>query len=403
MKQNFIIQLIFLFAAGIIPSILNAQQPGCTFKEPLLNIDFGAGENEPRINLSALRKYERVPGICPPDGFFSFASYTTDCFNGDWFTLNSDHTSKGNDGNMMLVNASVTGGTFFYLTVNGVSGNTTYEFAAWMMNVCKIRGGCSPLPPDIQIILVANTGQKVGDFKTGQLPQGPAPHWRRYTGLFTTPANATSLTLIMADNTIGGCGNDFALDDITIRECIKPAVIKTERKPVKPVKQEAVTAKPRPKSIDAKTKPESNAPVIKNVDKNKPVINQPTILQKPIAALIPEPILTRANPVVKQIETMAGDITIDLYDNGIIDGDTVSIYHNNELIMSRAALSDMPITVKVKIDPQHPHHEIVMVAENLGSIPPNTSLMIVTESNKRSEVFISSSKQKNAKVVIDLK
>jgi hypothetical protein len=44
-----------------------------------------------------------------------------------------------------------------------------------------------------------------------------------------------------------------------------------------------------------------------------------------------------------------------------------------------------------------------MVAENLGSIPPNTSLMIVTAGTKRYEVFISSSEQKNAKVVFDLK
>jgi hypothetical protein len=44
-----------------------------------------------------------------------------------------------------------------------------------------------------------------------------------------------------------------------------------------------------------------------------------------------------------------------------------------------------------------------MVAENLGSIPPNTALMIVTAGAKRDEVFISSSKQKNAKVVLDLK
>ncbi len=51
----------------------------------------------------------------------------------------------------------------------------------------------------------------------------------------------------------------------------------------------------------------------------------------------------------------------------------------------------------------HPHHELIMVANNLGSIPPNTSLMIITANNKRSEVFISSTEQKNAKMLIDLK
>jgi len=44
-----------------------------------------------------------------------------------------------------------------------------------------------------------------------------------------------------------------------------------------------------------------------------------------------------------------------------------------------------------------------MVADNLGTIPPNTSVMIITTPSKRYEVFISSSEQKNAKVVFDLK
>lgn len=61
------------------------------------------------------------------------------------------------------------------------------------------------------------------------------------------------------------------------------------------------------------------------------------------------------------------------------------------------------ITWSQSVDAAHPHHELVMVAENLGSIPPNTSLMVVTANNKRYEIFISSSEQKNAKIIIDLK
>ncbi|MBD0289520.1 MAG: hypothetical protein ICV79_29490, partial [Flavisolibacter sp.] len=57
----------------------------------------------------------------------------------------------------------------------------------------------------------------------------------------------------------------------------------------------------------------------------------------------------------------------------------------------------------ITIDAAHPHHELVMVAENLGSIPPNTSLMIITTGTQRYEVFISSTEQKNAKVAFDLK
>ena len=66
-------------------------------------------------------------------------------------------------------------------------------------------------------------------------------------------------------------------------------------------------------------------------------------------------------------------------------------------------LSQEPISVTIAVSPSQPHHEIIMVAENLGSIPPNTSIMIITTAGSRYEVFISSSEQKNAKVVFDLK
>ena len=134
----------------------------------------------------------------------------------------------------------------------------------------------------------------------------------------------------------------------------------------------------------------------------KKTLPSTTPLQK---ATFPVPLVlqTRANPVIKQLEIDAGEVTIRLYDNGEIDGDTVSIYHNNQLVVSKARLSQKPITFSFEVNPSIPFHELVMVAENLGSIPPNTSLMIVTAKDKRWQVFISSTEQKNAKLLINLK
>ena len=73
------------------------------------------------------------------------------------------------------------------------------------------------------------------------------------------------------------------------------------------------------------------------------------------------------------------------------------------MVLSRARLSAKALTLKITIDANNPHHELVMVANNLGSIPPNTSLMVVTAGSNRYEVFISSNEQNNAKVVFDLK
>jgi len=106
----------------------------------------------------------------------------------------------------------------------------------------------------------------------------------------------------------------------------------------------------------------------------------------------------RNNEVVKTITTNAREFKMELYDNGEIDGDRISVYHNNELIVSNKTLTDKPISFSIKADETVPVHEFVMVAENLGSIPPNTALMILTAGTQRYELFLTSTEQKNAVV-----
>jgi len=118
---------------------------------------------------------------------------------------------------------------------------------------------------------------------------------------------------------------------------------------------------------------------------------------------VPEVIKERENPLIKTIVTNSPDILIQLFDNGEIDGDTITVYDNNQIIANRQGLTGKPITLHVTADLMNSHHEFVMVANNLGSIPPNTALMVITTGGKRYELFISSDEKKNAKVVIDYK
>lgn len=403
-------QTIILLLLLVNLHLLQAQE-GCILKPPLLHIDFGKGDNVPEFNATAHANYERVNDNCPTDGFYAYTNYTSQCFNNDWFTLRGDHT--GNGGNMMLVNASESGGSFFNTIIQGLQGNTTYELAVWFMNVCRIHGGCSPLPPNIHVSLITFTGKKVAEFQTGELRQGYSPEWKKYAAFFTTPPNETMLGLTLSNMTTGGCGNDFAMDDITVRECIKPeaAVVemsKQEVKPVQPAIKETTPSQADPKPV-AKADPpvpglKKDTTLTVNRQPIKPIekASAPDIQKNPIAITLPPVLTTRANPIVKTIKTTAGEMIVELYDNGQVDGDTVTIYHNNELLVSHAALSQVPIRFTIPVDAKHPHHELVMVADNLGSIPPNTSLMILRIKDKRYDVFISSSEQKNARLVIEL-
>ncbi|MFN9666012.1 MAG: hypothetical protein ACK55T_09950 [Bacteroidota bacterium] len=117
---------------------------------------------------------------------------------------------------------------------------------------------------------------------------------------------------------------------------------------------------------------------------------------------IPRVLLERENALVKTIITDQKEIRIDLYDNGTIDNDTITVYHNNRLVTASQRLNFTPISFTIKSEPGVTTHEIVVVADNLGDIPPNTALMVVTTGGKnRVEIFLASNEQKNAKVIIE--
>lgn len=106
---------------------------------------------------------------------------------------------------------------------------------------------------------------------------------------------------------------------------------------------------------------------------------------------------SREKEVVETIVIDSPTVKIELYDNAEIDDDTVSVFLNNTLLMHKKRLTDRPLTFSFNAFP-NTEYELMMYAENLGRIPPNTSLMIITAGKKRYEVRLSSSEQKSAVV-----
>jgi hypothetical protein len=386
-----------------------AQSNTCTLTTPFFHMHFGKG-NVRDVNPTSLALYNRVSSSCPTDGHYTFASSTSECFHGDWHTLPDDHTPGDVEGNMLLVNSAYDKGVFLDTRIKGFKSETTYQFGVWLMNVCKPSRKCPfPLLPNLTILLQTPAGKTIAKFVTGDLPRQEVPQWILHRAQFTVPPSVTELILTLVNNAPGGCGNDFALDDITFRECLKPNPANVvEAKKIPPVavkKQQPVTKKEVKKAITIQL-PVKKRSLIVTVTKNErkvPASGKPIPGTQPVA-FVPVPLILkqRTNSLIKQIKTTAGEILLDLYDNAEIDGDTVSIYHNNTLIASKQRLSQKPISLRIRVDKMQPHHELIMVANNLGSIPPNTSLMIVTTKDKQYQVFISSTEQQNAKVVIDL-
>jgi hypothetical protein len=412
-KKQFYAAIILLFLLiNISSKRLSAQD--CTYSEASVKIDFGTNNNPKDVNLSGLKNYRKVSSICPNDGEYAFVNYTFDCFVGKWHTLADDHTAGDASGRFMLVNASERPSTFFINYIAGLIPGKKYRLSFWVANICATTDGCNPTPPIIKTSLL-NGNKEIVNFTTGAIATTAKAIWHEYYGEFTMPIDAATIMLKMEDITDGGCGNDFALDDIEFKECKIKEVAAVEA-PKKIVEEKKPITKPT--VVDKQVAP-AKPVIVKPVTPIKPtVVKQPTTIVKPLpkpaikeAVTIikaekplptPKVIATRENALARKIVTEESELVIELYDNGEIDGDTITVYHNNQLIVNHVGLSLKPIVMKIKVDKANPHHEIIMVADNLGSIPPNTSLMIVTANKKRYEIFISSSEQKNAKVIIDL-
>jgi hypothetical protein len=101
--------------------------------------------------------------------------------------------------------------------------------------------------------------------------------------------------------------------------------------------------------------------------------------------------------IVRTLVFDTSSVRIELYDNGQVDGDTISIYLNQKLILHKKGLTGKPVTIDIPIL-KSIEYEMVMFAENLGTIPPNTALMVVTSGRKKYELHLSSNTQKSAAV-----
>ncbi|HEV3413853.1 MAG TPA: hypothetical protein VG101_15335 [Puia sp.] len=100
----------------------------------------------------------------------------------------------------------------------------------------------------------------------------------------------------------------------------------------------------------------------------------------------------------RELLVESDSIRLSFYDNGEIDGDSISVFVNHQLVLSHQGLDVKAFNIYLHLDSTRELTEVSMFAENLGRIPPNTALMVITDGKNRYEVFLSSSLTENATV-----
>ncbi|MGZ3846434.1 MAG: hypothetical protein ACXVBH_10290, partial [Flavisolibacter sp.] len=131
---------------------------------------------------------------------------------------------------------------------------------------------------------------------------------------------------------------------------------------------------------------------------------QATVIQRKIEnPVINQEYKQRETIVQKEIEVASDSVMVDFYDNGEVDGDSISVFYNDKLLGANLMLSTRAIHMNLKLDTTREFNQLAMFANNLGSIPPNTALMLVSDGKNRWEVRLTSDLGKTGAVRIKRK
>lgn len=193
----------------------------CVMVEPdCLRVDFiedfstGTGRHETPYTDYTFQGVGQID-----DGMYAISNTNLGTWdlNSGWHVEMEDHTPDDVDGMMLFVNADFDPGEFYRRTIS-LFPNIDYTFSAWITtvydtdtNICQGTGN----PSNVIFRIEDVDGNIIAETVTGDIPNGPEPNWQEFTVSFNT-GEFTDVQVVLINNSIGGCGNDLALDDIAV-------------------------------------------------------------------------------------------------------------------------------------------------------------------------------------------
>jgi len=161
--------------------------------------------------------------------------------HGGHWDIDGDHTGTNdaignnppgattNSGYMLMVNADYVASEVFSQTLNNLCPNTYYEFSAWFRNICQTCGsdstgaqfaGTPTSPANGYVGVYPNLSFALNGldyYSTGEID---TLGWLKKGFVFRTDTAQTSATFTIRNNSQGGGGNDWVMDDIAVATCL---------------------------------------------------------------------------------------------------------------------------------------------------------------------------------------
>lgn len=176
----------------------------------------------------------------------------------------------------------------------------------------------------------------------------------------------------------------------------------------------ALATQPAPAPIVVQVPVKSSPPVVSApaVIREEPVPQpqQPKPEPKPVPVVVtPTPVITKAPTIeekfnsrqktfIKEIAVAGDSLELRFYDNAEIDGDSISLFLNDKLLYQHIRLAAGAWTIKLAVSELSASNELVMVAENMGSIPPNTSYMVAIVNGEKQDAYLASTEGSSAMI-----
>ncbi|MEM7084784.1 MAG: gliding motility-associated C-terminal domain-containing protein [Bacteroidota bacterium] len=205
----------FLLSSFLATAQNDTRGSNCTsvdFEE-----NFGTGTTLECDLMGATTTYACWDGIGQLDDGEYILSNEAGPLNNGWHPDMEDHTEGDVDGRALFVNADIAVGEFYRRTIT-LSENIDYTFNAWITTVYDtdtgICGGTG-IPSNVIFRIEDPGGNLIEETSTGDIQNGPQANWQEFFIVFNTGSN-TDIQLVLINNSIGGCGNDLAIDDITL-------------------------------------------------------------------------------------------------------------------------------------------------------------------------------------------
>jgi len=193
---------------------------------PVFKETFGVGREGVDRTSIGKTNYTFAKNDVPKDGEYVISNK----FN--WYPIwfeTKDRTKNEKDGNALIVNVHKENIEYFFTRkISGLCPEVNYEFSAWILNLSSnINSPCTAvtaalggLPVNVRFEIWDETNTKMLRFaSTGQIFSKSSPKWVKYGTVFTTTPGQDSVILKISNYSRGGCGNDFAIDDIQFVSC----------------------------------------------------------------------------------------------------------------------------------------------------------------------------------------